>query len=89
MREPSLAGSRSNLLREWIIFALCLGLGGHLVLAIILHDPKAWPWSQAGSRALLVGLSVYVVVQLTRSLWWLIRGRTRRLDDTDPSEHFS
>ena len=89
MRVPSLAGSRSNLVREWIIFALCLGLGGHIVLAIILHNPEIWPWSQAGFRALLVGLSAYVIVQVTRSLWWLVRGRARRLDDADPSEDFS
>ena len=73
--------------REWIIFALCLGLGGHIVLGIILHSPASWPWSEGGLRALLVGLSVYVVVQLLRSIWWLIRSRNRRMQDRTPDSH--
>ena len=88
MRESNLGG-RSNLIREWIIFALCLGLGGHIALAIILHNPDVWPWSQAGFRGLLVGVSVYIIVQVIRSLWWFIRGRTRRMDDMDASKDFS
>jgi hypothetical protein len=85
MRESDLAAGHSGLLREWIIFALCLGLGGHIVLGIILHDPAAWPWGEAGLRGLLVGLFVYVVVQTLRSLWWLVRSRHRRVEDGDPS----
>lgn len=46
---------KSVLAREWIIFALCMGLGGHLVLAVILHTPDRWPWSDAGVYGLLVG----------------------------------
>ena len=80
MRESSPGTDRSSMAREWIIFALCLGLGGHIVLGIILHNPESWPWSEGGLRALLVGLSVYVVVQLLRSIWWLIRSRNRRAD---------
>ena len=64
------------MVREWVIFAICLGLGGHLVLGLILHAPDLWPWHEAGLYGLLVGLSVYVVVQLLRSLWWLLRGKT-------------
>ena len=89
MRESNLAGSRTGLVREWIIFALCLGLGGHIALAVILHDPEAWPLSQAGLNGLLIGFFIYVGVQVVRSAWWLIRSRTRRLDETDPSEDYS
>lgn len=64
--------------REWIIFALCLGLGGHVVLGLLLHAPEAWSWSGAGVRGLLIGLSLYVGVQFLRSLWWLYRGKGKR-----------
>jgi hypothetical protein len=63
--------------REWIVFAICLGLGGHVVLGLILHAPDAWPWRDAGTYGLLVGLSVYAVVQLGRAFWWFIRRRGR------------
>lgn len=65
--------SRRAIAREWIIFAISMGLGGHIVLGIILHAPDAWPWSRAGTFALLLGLAVYLVVQLIRSLWWLLK----------------
>lgn len=68
---------RARIAREWIIFAICLGLGGHIVLGLILHAPELWSWSDAGVRGLFVGLSVYVLVQLIRSLWWVIKGRIR------------
>lgn len=65
------------MVREWIIFAICLGLGGHIVLGVILHAPEQWPWSDAGLHGLLVGLSVYVAVQLVRSVWWVVKSRTK------------
>lgn len=65
---------KAKLVREWIVFAVCVGLGGHIVLGVILHAPEQWPWRDAGVHGLLVGLSVYVAVQLIRSIWWLIRG---------------
>ena len=68
---------RTKLVREWIVFAICLGLGGHIVLGVILHAPEKWPWTDAGVHGLLVGLSVYVAVQLVRSVWWLIRGKPK------------
>ena len=57
------------LAREWIIFALCLGAGGHLALAFMLHAPDLWPWSRAGLYGLLSGLVIYVLVQAARFLW--------------------
>jgi hypothetical protein len=71
------------MVREWIIFAICVGLGGHIVLGVILHAPSLWPWRDAGLYGLLVGFSVYVMVQLTRSLWWFLRSKTK----TDAGNH--
>jgi hypothetical protein len=59
--------------REWIIFAICMGLGGHVVLGIVLHAPDAWPWEQAGRYALLVGFAVYVAVLLSRAAARVVR----------------
>ncbi len=76
--EDNLEGSRrTTIAREWIIFAICLGFGGHVVFGLILHAPELWSWRDAGVRGLLVGLSVYVAVQLFRSLWWVMKGRAR------------
>lgn len=69
--------SKSNMIREWIIFALCLGLGGHLALAVVLHAPERWLWSHAGLYGLVLGVGVYVAVQLLRALWWAVRGRSK------------
>ncbi|MDE3020116.1 MAG: hypothetical protein KGO52_15655 [Nitrospirota bacterium] len=63
------------MVREWIIFAICLGLGGHIALGLILHAPDLWSWQNAGSRGLLIGLAVYVTVQVIRSIWWVVKGR--------------
>jgi hypothetical protein len=63
------------MMREWSIFALCLGAGGHIVLALVFHAPEAWPWQEAGTYGVFVGLSVYGVVQLIRFCWSLLRGR--------------
>jgi hypothetical protein len=66
--------SRSTILREWIIFAVAMGLGGHIALGIILHAPETWPWSRAGTVGLMLGAGVYLTVQLCRSVWWWWRG---------------
>jgi len=69
--------SKGRLIREWVVFALCLGVGGHLALAVVLHAPERWPWSQAGLYGLLLGIIVYAAVQLLRACWWAFRGRIR------------
>lgn len=69
--------SKSHMIREWIVFALCLGLGGHMALAVVLHAPERWPWSHAGLYGLVLGVGVYGVVQLIRALWWAVRGRSK------------
>jgi hypothetical protein len=68
--------------REWIIFALCLGLGGHIALAVVLHAPDLWPWSKAWLYGLLSGFVLYVLVQVIRSLWWICRGKSS--DEREP-----
>ena len=69
--------SKSYMVREWIVFALCLGLGGHIALAVVLHAPERWPWSHAGLYGLVLGAGVYGGVQLIRALWWAVRGRSK------------
>lgn len=70
---------KSTLIREWAFFALSFGLGGHVVLAMMLHAPELWPWDKAGIYGLLVGFSVYVTIQVLRSIWWIItEGRRSR-----------
>ena len=51
------------MMREWIIFALCLGVGGHVALGFILHAPDLWPWDRAALYGLVSGLAVYALVQ--------------------------
>jgi len=61
------------MMREWIIFALCLGIGGHVALGVLLHAPDLWPWSTAGLYGLLSGLVIYGAVMAGRGLWKLLR----------------
>jgi hypothetical protein len=80
---------RATVAREWIIFAISFGLGGHVALGLVLHAPEVWSWNKAGVHGLLVGLSVYVMVQLLRSCWWVLKGHRRSLragigPDDDP-----
>ena len=75
------------MMREWIIFALCLGVGGHVALGVILHAPELWPWSTTGFYGLMSGLAVYVVVQAARGLWKVWRTSKRR--DQRPSSDSS
>ena len=62
--------------REWIIFALCLGLGAHVTLGLVLHDSQAWPAQTSGVHGVLISLAIYAVVQLIRSIWWMIKGES-------------
>ena len=63
---------KRRIIREWALFGLSFGLGGHVVLGMMLHAPELWPWDKAGVYGLLVGLSVYVAIQVLRSIWWVI-----------------
>lgn len=70
------------LAREWIIFALCLGAGGHLALGFVLHASELWPWSRAGTYGLLGGLVLYAIVQLVR-IGWARFSSTRQSHSTE------
>jgi len=72
------------LMREWILFALCLGLGGHIALAFVLHAPDLWPWSRAGLYGIFSGLAVYALVQLVRGLREFFRKPD--LSDSHPAD---
>jgi len=77
------------MLREWIIFALCLGVGGHVALGVMLHAPDLWPWSTAGFYGLLSGLLVYAVVQSGRLIWRIARRTSRGSSDKDRPDPLS
>ncbi len=65
--------------REWIIFALSFGLGGHVALGFLLHGSTPDRWQAIGWKALFFGLFVYVAVQAGRSIFLAIRaGREKR-----------
>ncbi len=71
------SGKKKTVFREWIIFAVSMGAGAHIALGLILHSPDKWDWNHTAVHIGLIGLSVYVVVQIARSCWWFIRGRRR------------
>ncbi len=72
------------MMREWIIFALCLGVGGHVALGVVLHAPGYWPWNTAALYGLLSGLAVYVAVQAIRAAWSWFRRSAQEADPSDP-----
>jgi len=78
---------KSTIIREWALFALSFGLGGHVVLGMMLHAPELWPWDKAGVYGLLVGLSVYVTIQVLRSIWWVITEGLRNRRSAMTSHH--
>ena len=65
--------TKKKLMREWIILALCLGLGAHVTLGIVLHGQDDWSGTTYSIYGILISLSIYVLVQLGRSIWWLLR----------------
>lgn len=62
--------SKPNLLKEWIIFALCIGAGAHIALGLVLHAPERWPVSTAWVNGFLLAVSCYICVQLIRAIYW-------------------
>lgn len=72
--------SKAVIAREWIIFALSIGIGGHVAFGMVLHDPFQQRWQEMGWNSLFVGLFVYVAVQAGRSIFSAIRSRQARRD---------
>ena len=71
------SAKKNFVFREWIIFAVSMGAGAHIALGLILHAPDKWDWSHTAVHTLLIGLSVYITVQVSRSVWWLFKRRKR------------
>ena len=61
--------------REWIIFALSFGLGGHIALGFMLHNSTPERWQAIGWKAVFFGLFVYIAVQVGRSIFLAIHSR--------------
>jgi hypothetical protein len=61
--------------REWIIFALSIGLGGHVALGVVLHDPSPRQWQDIGWNVVFFGLCIYILFQGGRSLFLFLRSR--------------
>lgn len=76
------------MIREWIIFALCLGAGGHIALGVMLHAPDLWPWSTAGFYGLVSGLIVYGVVQCGRVMWRIAQRQSDASSHDKPGSHW-
>ena len=66
--------------REWIIFALSFGLGGHVALGVMLHSPTPERWHTIGWNVVFLGLAVYAAVQAGRSIFLAIRSRRAKRD---------
>lgn len=71
---------KSALAREWIIFALSFGLGGHVALGFVLHNPAPDRWQGLGWNVVFFGLFVYVAVQAGRSIYTAVRSRRMKRD---------
>lgn len=66
--------SRKTMVREWIVLALCLGLGAHVALGFLLHGGQDWPTETYGYYGIFFGVFIYLAVQIARSLWWVTKG---------------
>ena len=66
--------SKKTMVREWIVLALCLGVGAHVALGFLLHGAQDWPTESYGYYGIFFGVFIYVAVQIGRSLWWVRKG---------------
>ena len=69
------SAKKKTVFRECIVFAVSIGAGAHIALGLILHSPDTWDWNHTAVHVTLIGLSVYVFIQIARSCWWLFKGR--------------
>ncbi len=65
--------TKKKVIREWIILALCVGLGAHITLGLVLHGQEGWSGATFALYGILISGSLYVLVQLGRSVWWWLR----------------
>ena len=76
------SGKKNIVFREWIIFAISMGTGAHIALGLILHAPDKWDWSHTAVHTFLIGLSVYIAAQVSRSIWRFVQRRKRHHEST-------
>ena len=69
--------TKKTVIREWIVLALCLGLGAHVALGVLLHGSMDWPTEAFGFYGILFGVVIYMVVQVGRSIWWTLKGKSK------------
>ena len=61
--------------REWIIFTICVGIGGHVALGLVLHAPENWTMTEVAWYGLSISLSIYIGVQISRSAWQFLMAK--------------
>ncbi len=75
---PNIMGfKKKTIIREWIVLAICLGLGAHVALGVLLHGSLGWPTESYGLYGIFFGIFIYVVVQVSRSVWWVWKGQSK------------
>ena len=75
---PNMGFTKKIMIREWIVLALCLGLGAHVALGFLLHGSLDWPTEAYGFYGVLFGVLIYAVVQAGRYVWWAWKGKQKR-----------
>jgi len=78
--EDMTPARKAAMAREWIIFALSFGLGGHIALGLVLHNPSPARWQEMGWNIFFIGLFVYIAVQAGRSIYMAIRSHGAERD---------
>ena len=68
---PNMGVTKKTMIREWIVLALCLGLGAHVALGFLLHGSLDWPTEAYGLYGVLFGGLIYIAVQAGRYAWWV------------------
>lgn len=69
--------TKTTMVREWIVLALCLGMGAHVALGVLLHGSLGWPTETFGLYGIFFGLCIYGVVQVSRSVWRIWQGKSK------------
>ena len=74
---PNMGFTKKTMIREWIVLALCLGLGAHVALGFLLHGSLGWPTEAYGFYGIIFGVLIYGGVQVFRSLLWVWKGKLK------------
>jgi len=67
--------TKKTIVREWIVLAISLGFGAHVALGVLLHGSLDWRTEDFGFYGIFFGVFIYVVIQITRSVWHVWKGR--------------